>query len=205
MNSGSLPPGLSISAGSISGTPSAAGTYNFTIKGSDSTSPTAQTATQALSIVVGAALGISTAALPNALATTAYSQPLSATGGTTPYTWSVSAGSLPPGLSLTPTGSIYGTPSTPGGYPFSVQVADSTTPAAQTLTKALSITVGQALTISTSTLPAGMVSTSYSQTLAAAGGTPGYTWSLASGSLPAGLTLSAAGALSGTPTAARPL
>ena len=202
VNSGSLPPGLSISAGSISGTPSAAGAYNFTIKGSDSTSPTTQTATQALSIVVGAALSISTATLPNALATTAYSQPLSATGGTTPYTWSVSAGSLPPGLSLTPTGTIYGTPSTPGSYPFSVQVADSTTPAAQTLTKALSITVGQALIISTSTLPAGMVSTGYSQTLAAVGGTPGYTWSLASGSLPAGLTLSAAGALSGTPTAA---
>jgi hypothetical protein len=203
VTSGTLPPGLAMSgAGSITGTPSSSGTYNFAVKGSDSTSPTAQSATQALSIVVGAPLSISTASLPNALATTAYSQPLTATGGTTPYTWSLASGALPAGLSFTPSGTIYGTPSTAGTYNFSVQVADSTAPTPQTLAKPLSLTVRAALTISTGSLPSGMVATAYSQTIAAIGGTTPYAWSLASGSLPAGLALSAAGAVSGTPTAA---
>jgi hypothetical protein len=202
VNSGSLPPGLALSSGgTISGTPTTAATYNFTIKGSDST-PSTQSSIQALSIVVGAALNISTSSLPNALATTAYSQPLTVTGGTTPYTWSLTSGALPPGLSLTPSGSIYGTPSVPGAYSFTVQLADNTTPSPQTLIKPLSITVQPELTITTVSLPTGMVSSAYSQSLTATGGTPAYTWTIASGTLPPGLTLSAAGTISGTPTTA---
>lgn len=58
------------------------------------------------------------------------------------------------------------------------------------------------LTITTKTLPAGYVSSAYSQTLAATGGSgAGYSWSVKTGSLPTGITLSAAGALSGKPAA----
>jgi hypothetical protein len=200
LNSGTLPPGLMLSASTISGTPSTAGAYNFTVRGSDSTNPATQSATQALSIVVGAALSVNTSSLPNALATGAYSQPLSATGGTSPYSWTLTTGSLPPGLSLATAGSIYGTPTTAGTYNFTVQVADTSTPT-RTATGSLSITVGAALTIPTAALPSGMLTASYSEALAATGGTSPYTWSIASGALPAGLSLSTAGVITGTPTA----
>lgn len=71
-------------------------------------------------------------------------------------------------------------------------------------TRPVSLTVNAAAapTISTVSLPAGAVDTAYNQTLDAAGGTTPYTWSVSSGTLPAGLSLSAAGVLSGTPTTA---
>ena len=134
---------------------------------------------------------------------------LAATGGTAPYTWTVAAGSaLPAGLTLSSAGVISGTPTTAETANFTVLVTDSATPAG-TATKALSITVnvaGAALSITTtSPLAAGTVGTVYSPvTLAASGGTAPYTWTLAAGSplLPAGLTLSPAGVISGTPTTA---
>jgi len=66
----------------------------------------------------------------------------------------------------------------------------------------LTVNAAEAPTISTVSLPAGAVSTAYSQTLTAAGGTAPYSWSVSAGTLPAGLALSAAGVLSGTPTTA---
>jgi hypothetical protein len=202
VTSGTLPGGLTLSsAGTISGTPSVAGTFNFTVKGSDS-SATTQSATQPLSIAIGAALTITTTSLPNALANSAYSQPLAASGGTTPYAWSITAGALPSGLTLTPNGSIYGTPNASGTFNFATQVTDSTTPTAEAVTKALALTVGPALTITTASLATATVGAAYSQTLAALGGTPGYTWSMASGNLPPGLSLSTGGVISGTPATA---
>jgi mono/diheme cytochrome c family protein len=155
-----------------------------------------------------AALNISTTSLPAGTVGTVYSQTLAATGGTSPYTnWVVSSGTLPAGLALAPaTGVISGTPTTAATSNFTVSVTDSAaTPA--TVTKALSITVtaaGAALSITTSSpLAAGTVGTAYGPvTLSATGGTPPYTWSIATGStLPAGLTLTA-GVISGTPTTA---
>ena len=198
--SGSLPAGLSLSSsGAITGNPTTAGTSNFTAKVTDNNS---QTATQALSITVNpSALSITTSSLPSGTVGTAYSTSLVATGGTTPYTWSMSTGSLPAGLSLSSTGAITGTPTTAGTANFTVQVADS---GSQTSTKALSITVNPtALTITTSLLPSGTVGTTYSSTLTATGGTTPYTWSIASGSLPAGLSVDPnTGAITGTPSAA---
>ena len=199
--SGSLPAGLSLSAGGvISGTPTASGTASFTVKATDSTTPTVQTATQTLSITIGAGLSITTSALSNALAGSPYSASIAATGGTSPYTWSLASGSLPTGLSLAANGTISGSPTTPGTSNFTVQAADSTAPTAQSTTKALSITVTPSLAVSTSTLAGGLASTAYGATLAASGGTAPYAWTVASGSLPAGLTLSAAGIISGTPS-----
>jgi hypothetical protein len=86
-------------------------------------------------------LNITTTSLPNGKVGTAYNQTLTATGGTIPYTWTVSAGSLPAGLTLSSAGVISGTPTTAQTADFTVQVADS---AAGTDTQALSITINPA-------------------------------------------------------------
>jgi hypothetical protein len=154
------------------------------------------------------ALAITTTSVPGGTVGQAYSQPVTATGGTTPYGWSVVSGSLPPGLTLSPTGTpsatVSGTPTTAGTYNFTVRVTDG---AAATDTQPLSITIAPAptLTITTTSLPAGTVDQAYSQSVTATGGTTPYGWSVVSGSLPPGLTLSPTGTpsatVSGTPTA----
>ncbi|MFA7249106.1 MAG: Ig domain-containing protein [Dehalococcoidia bacterium] len=203
---GGLPAGLTLntSTGFISGTPTTAGASAFTVQVADSA---AHTDTQALSIMVNAAgtLVGTTMPLANGQVGIAYSQTLTATGGTMPYTWSVIAGGLPAGLSLnTSTGVISGMPTTIGTMSFTVQVADS---AAHTDTQALSITVNAAgtLAVTTASLTAGQVRVAYSRTLAATGGTMPYTWSVIAGGLPAGLSLNTStGVISGTPTTAGP-
>src|ERR1019366_4302136 len=128
--SGSPPPGLALSPGGIiSGTPSAAGTFTFTVEGTDDTAPTPLTATGTLSIsVVLVPLSITTTTLPNAIEGAAYAATLVATGGTAPYSWTVSDGSLPYGLTLSPSGAITGTPAGPGSATFTAQAIDATSP-----------------------------------------------------------------------------
>src|SRR5450759_1933321 len=197
------PTGLSLNAaGTISGTATTQGTYNFTLRVTDSATPTAQSTTKALSISISSPLSITTASLPNGLATTAYSQTLAASGGTPGYTWSVTTGTIPTGLTLNSSGNIFGTPTTTGTFNFTVKATDATSPIAQTATQSLSITIGAALSITTAARPNGLATTAYSQTLAATGGTAAYVWTLNTGTLPTGLTLNAAGTIAGTPTTA---
>lgn len=85
-------------------------------------------------------LTISTTSLPNATNNTAYNQTLAATGGTTPYTWTVTSGSPPSGITLSTAGVLSGTPTTTGTSTFTVQVTDSSNPAL-TATQSLSIQV----------------------------------------------------------------
>ena len=147
-------------------------------------------------------LVITTTSLPNGQIGVAYSQMVQATGGVTPYSWSIVSGSLPAGLSLgSSTGTISGTPTTSGTLNFTVRVTDSQgTP--DTDDQALSIYIPADLVVTTSSLPGGQTGVAYSQTLAATGGTTPYSWSVISGSLPAGLSLgSSTGTISGTPTA----
>jgi phosphatidylinositol-3-phosphatase len=83
-------------------------------------------ATATLTVTTASPLKITTTSLPNGQVQVAYSATLQATGGTTPYTWSVASGSLPAGLSLgSRSGAISGTPTTAGQASFTVQVADS--------------------------------------------------------------------------------
>ena len=203
---GSLPVGLTISSsGVISGTPTQAGASPFTVQVTDSSSPTA-TASANLSITVDAAAqspSVTTTSLANATTGTAYSTTLQATGGTTPYNWIVSAGTLPAGLTLAAsTGVILGTPITAGTVSFTVQVTDA---ANNMGTKALSIAVAsapQSPSVNTTSLPGATTGTVYSTTLQASGGTTPYSWSVSAGTLPAGLSLVAGtGVISGTPTA----
>jgi hypothetical protein len=192
------------SGGVLSGTPTAAtASTSFTVTVQDSASP-AQSAAQNLSLHVGSLLSVVTATLADGRVGSPYVQTLAASGGTGADTWSLASGSLPPGLALSPTGVISGTPTTvnPAGSTFSVQVQDSGAPA-QVSAKTLSIRVAAPLVITTSTLPGATFGTAYSQPLAASGGIGTVTWSLAAGSgpLPAGLSLSSAGVISGTPSA----
>ncbi len=145
-----------------------------------------------------------TSTFPPANVGSAYSLALSASGGTPPYTWSA-AGLLPPGLGLTPAGAIHGTPTLAGQFPFTVVVTDSrSASASQSVTMIVSSSSSTAgkLTITTSALAGGKVGQSYSQTLAAAGGTPPYQWMAGQG-LPQGIGLDPSnGNLSGIPTSA---
>ena len=199
ITSGTLPAGLSLSSGGvISGTPTTAGgPTSITFQVTDSAN---KTANKSLSITINASPSINTGSLPNGTVGVAYSQTLSVTGGTSPYTWSIASGSLPAGLSFSSSGVVSGTPTSAIGPTFiTFQVTDLTSATAM---KSLSFTISTPPSISTSSLPNGTVGTAYSQTLTATGGTSPYSWTIASGSLPAGLTLSSIGLISGTPTAA---
>jgi hypothetical protein len=145
-------------------------------------------------------LVIQSTPLPTAVINTPYSATLTSTGGVGPFTWAMASGTLPPGLTISASGVISGTPTVLGTTAFKVQVTDSQTPTAAVDIASKSITVNTPLAITTSSLTAGSINVPYTASLAASGGVAPYTWSITSGSLPAGLTLSASGFISGTPT-----
>ncbi len=174
-------------------------TGSFTL--SSSTNWSAVVATFSTTAMTGPPPSITTNSLPNGTQNITYNTTLAASGGTTPYTWSITVGSLPAGLTLaSSTGVISGTPTGTGTSTFTVQVTDAKS---QMATQALSITIAAAAppSITTASLPNGTQNIAYNATLAASGGTTPYTWSITAGSLPAGLTLaSSTGVISGTPT-----
>jgi hypothetical protein len=136
-----------------------------------------------------AALAITTTSLPNAMVATAYSAALAASGGTAPYVWKVASGSLPAGLSMASSGAITGQPTSAGASNFYAQVTDSA-PSPQSATTLMAIVVAPPpLRVTTTGLSGATINVAYSATLAASGGTAPYAWSVISGQLPAGLTL----------------
>ena len=186
--------------GSVTITPTYPGTYTYGLTCGGSESGTT-------SIVIGgaAALTILTpSTLPTAYVNVPYSQTIAVSGGVQPYTFSVSTGSLPTGLSLNAaTGVISGTPVTTGISTFTIKVTDSNASGAATTTANFDLTVLQKLALANRTLPDGRIGTAYSLQLDATGGTPPYTFSLAKNStMPAGVSLSTSGLVSGTPTVA---
>ncbi len=203
-----LPGGLGMNSpnGYITGTPTNAGTFNFTLRVSDST---LVTATQLVSLTIAPAnvpLQVMTTNLPTGTQGVFYSQSLNASGGQPPYSWYLPGGTitLPPGtMSLSTNGILSGTPTAGGTYNFWVGVQDSTFSAVATQYLSLTINAGSSpLQVTTLTLPKGTVSGSYNTQLGASGGQPPYHWTLPLGSapLPSGLLLATNGIISGTCT-----
>lgn len=202
LQSGALPPGLSLNAGSgaIRGTPTAVGTFAGVFVATNSQG----TATQAFSFTVSAPLAapvFTSVALNTAIfRSSPYSATLTATGNPA-ATFSVQSGSLPSGLTLSAsTGVISGTPTADGSFTGVFAVTNSQ----GTVTQAFSFTVNPPLAAPVFTSPAVnptfSIGTPYTATLAASGN-PVPTFGVQTGTLPPGLTLNAtSGLLNGTPT-----
>ena len=192
--------------GTLGGLPSTAGEYSFTVRVTDADN---KSDSQRFHLTITGSStppSIQTTSLPAGTVGAAYSANLNATGGSTPYTWAVSAGSLPAGIALdSASGTLSGTPTAAGNFDFTASVTDTSN---QSATKQLRITVNPPppppppLSITTTTLGNGTVGQVYSSSVSATGGTPPYNWSVTAGALPGGLSLSTSGAISGTPTAA---
>ena len=142
-------------------------------------------------------ISIQTESLADAIEGQGYGQQLEAVGGSGGYSWVLDAGSLPTGLTLSPTGMISGTPAVPGTSNLRVRATDS---GGRSGTADLSMLVVQALAVHTWTLPDAEVGKDYAAQLQAVGGRGTVVWSL-TGEAASWLTVSSAGALSGTPMA----
>ncbi|HET8550207.1 MAG TPA: putative Ig domain-containing protein, partial [Bryobacteraceae bacterium] len=189
-----LPPGVTAAGNAISGTPTQAGSFNVTARVTDNAGGT--TSRNYAVTVAPSAVLISTASLPNGTAGAPYSAQLNASGGTPPYTWSITG--LPPGVAATPGGVMSGTPAQAGTFDVNARVTDS---AGASVNRTYTVRIAPApLVIANATLPDGAVETQYSAQLNASGGTPPYVWSITG--LPPGLSATAAGAISGAPAQA---
>ncbi len=215
----SLPPGLTLTAGLISGTPSAPGSFAVVVTVTDSESPAKQTKSNYTIKVTIPPLAITTAALKNGVVGFGYNPhcrtpfpcrpplatglQLQASGGMPPYTWSwaPAAGStLPPGFTFSTGGFLNGVPTTVGAYNLVFTVTDAQSPAAQaTANLTLQVVYPPPPVINPVTPPAGAVHLPYTFAFTASGIAP-LTWSK-TGALPGGLAFGTDGVLSGTPTA----
>lgn len=206
--SGSLPPGLSLAttgtpSAAFSGSASTAGVYSFTVEVTDSAS---NTDTAPFSITVHAGVQIDSTAPVDGLQGSQYTHTFTCTGGFGNFTWSHAAGPMPPGLSLSSTTGtscmLGGVPSALGTYVFTVRIQESGggTYDLQTCT----VNIDPALVITTTSLPGGLTTGSYTADISAVGGNgTARTWAVVAGTLPPGLSLGASGnpvQLSGTLT-----
>ncbi len=197
VSSGSLPAGLSLNAstGSLSGTPTNAGTFAFTVQVVDASS---QTATKAVTLTIAAAPTLAFTPAPGEVGI-AYSQAPNLSGGTGPFVWTVSAGGLPAGVVLDAgTGLVSGTPTASGNFSVTVTATDSFNQAAS---RTVVLVIVARPSFAPAAPPAGQVGVAYSTTLAVTGGTLPLTWSITIGTVPPGLALApGTGVLSATPT-----
>ncbi|MCA8935053.1 MAG: hypothetical protein KDB68_02500 [Planctomycetes bacterium] len=209
VESGSLPNGLGLVSGTpsaiLSGVPTTAGIYNFTVRVTDSNSATS---TKPLQITVNGQLSISAPTpVPEPVVAQPYTLTLTASGGTGGYSWSVSQGLLPPGLSLVivspTTAEVNGTPSAGGNYLFTIRVQDS---AMNEGVLGFNWLINAGLSITTASLPSGMIGASYfANVTATVGAGAPHSWSVIAGTLPPGITLTWSpvqpiASLSGVPT-----
>lgn len=207
-----LPPGLTYSKEgtnnntlTISGTPTTAGSYMIWVRVS-ALGCGSRSGYYRIVITPAPALTIVTTSLPDGVTGIPYSATITAQNGVQPYSWFVASGQLPPGLTLSPTGTpsttLSGTPTTAGAYTFTVRVKDSGN---NWDDQQFTVNISSNLAITTtSPLPSGNEGESYSTIIEGTGGSGAYTWSVSDG-LPPGLTLAGTGTpsttLSGTPTA----
>jgi large repetitive protein len=221
VTSGALPTGLSLASnGQLSGAPTTSGTYNFwlqlhdvgPLEGGPAWCTNPKDADREFSLTINPRVLVTTASAPAATLGANYSLGLTAlmkTGPNTtapsssPLTWSLVGGQLPPGVALdAATGALSGAPTAEGTFlaTFKAALVDG-----RSDTKGLEITVRKPLAIASSkplaTSPQATlweVGVPFSAKLAAGGGSGTYTWSIATGSLPQGFALAADGTVAGT-------
>ena len=151
-----------------------------------------------LAVVAPLAVQAPAAPLPTGIVGKPYNaQPASSTGGAAPYTWTITGGTAPPGLTVEPaTGALQGTPTAAGAFSFTVGVTDTD---GRTASSPVTMAVVNALDVVTVRLRNAHVGRSYKATIRARGGLPPRTWKPKRGKLPAGLHLNRqTGVLSGT-------
>ena len=208
VTSGALPGGLALAPdGSLSGTPTAAGSFAFTVTATDS-AQTSGKGSQPFSITIDkpAPVQISSGQMPPAgVHDTAYGFTFTADGGYLPLSWAVTAGTLPPGLTLTSDGTISGTPTaaSPTPFAFTVTVTDSGTPTPATNSAAYAITISEPVppTIYNTPPPTAIVGAPYSFQFSASDGLAPLVWTPPTAPM-GGLAVSLDGILSGTPSTA---
>jgi len=193
VSAGALPSGITVNSvdGSLSGTPTVAGTFAFTITATDSTSGTTSQASRNYSLSVGLpSISVSPATLDAAVSGKSYSKVLTGSGGTSPYSFALTTGTLPAGLTLASDGTLAGTPSATGTFAFAITATDAN---GATGSKGYSLQVEApadfAFSPAGGSLPEAMMGEAYSAGISATGGTGTLVYSLASGTLPDGLVL----------------
>ena len=143
---------------------------------------------------------VNPATLPDGEVGIAYNETITATGGTAPHTFAVSAGSLPPGLVLNGvTGDITGVPTTAGTFDFSITATDANgCEGSRLYSLTIAVTGCPVITVSPATLPPAVANQFYDETVTASGGTPPHVFTITSGALPTGFSLNpATGVISG--------
>lgn len=203
LSAGFLPPGVHLSpnSGLLFGVPTSAGSYAFSITGSDSSpgGPRSYIRNYVL-VVEQSPVEILPYALSEAVAGRYYNHSLIAQGGVQPYRYSVASGELPPGLTLRDDGKLLGTPTATGHFTFALQVADSDSATPLTATRDFALTVElPVVRIYTDRLNPAAVGTNYYIHMTAQGGETPYTYALTAGTLPAGMQLTTEGYLRGIP------
>lgn len=213
LTSGAIPTGMTLSTSSISGTPTVAGVFTFLITATDTAHSGVPnhfsiTITGAPIVDPGPQTFVTTSPLPNGSACTHYTTTITSVGGQGPYTYAITGGALPFPLTLTSAGVISGAAGLhAGAYTFTIRSTDSFSPA-HTASQSFTLnilpcagTVQPLVITSSSVIPGTTTCSASSRQLTASGGIASYTWVVAGGStLPTGITLTAGGLFSGTPT-----
>lgn len=184
---------LNANSGLISGTEFGVGTQSFIVTVSDSSG---RKINRLFNITIDQQLSITTPKIADSISDVSYSQVLSSFGGYGAYTWSITSGSLPPGINLnSTTGVISGTTSSTGTYLLGITIQDAT---GRTDTAAYIFNISRPLTFATTALPSAYKGGSYNTSLQSSGGVAPFSYSV-TGTLLSGLSLNTTGVIIGTP------
>lgn len=200
--SGALPSGLELHEnGTLAGAPTETGDFSFTLEARNERGHS-RTKSYTLTVEAAPEIAVGPASLPGGTAGTPYEEvTFTAEGGKAPYSFAMTAGALPEGLSLDASGELYGTPTEAGSFTFTVTAIDANDFTGE---REYTLTVdAPEIVVTVPGLPSGKINADYGPVrISASGGAEPYAFDLASGQLPEGMTLAGDGTLSGTPTEA---
>lgn len=208
--SGSLPPGMSFDQGGggsqafITGAATVSGNYTFVVRATDGNLNFME------KTFIIRVLEITSGNMPNGTVNQPYNHTFTSNGGLPPITWEIVSGVLPPGLSITPTGIVSGTPTEEGGFQFTIRATDATGVSCE---KGQSIVIDAGCviinesplpdaTVGVSYLPANFPEVEQGYVFMVEGGVAyDHFWHIIDGAIPPGMTFTFLGTLFGTPTA----